>query len=181
MKINLTHACLWVGLSGFLGSCGTSTDKEQAAANNSASSVAAADSTDLLAPCNETAPPFEADAGRLFSDTAIARGLTRAHRNDNSDKTNCNKAYAFYFNEDSIKKVLDQDNAVGFRVYLAKNTGNRFKEDIIIVAVDKQGNDLFGPKPSTKTGAIADFYKMLGTPMKCPYNCDTKSGLYDTQ
>ncbi|GAB3223505.1 hypothetical protein GCM10027346_02590 [Hymenobacter seoulensis] len=173
MKTYFYRACLVGGVLGLLGSCSTSTDNEKAAAKSAASSPPP--------PACDTNPTFNPKAGTLFSEVERAEELTKTYRENNGQTQKCSKARAFYFNEDLVKQVLDQQDAVGFRVYLARNNKDGVKDEVILVGVNEKGQDLLGPIQGKTPGAIGSTYLMLGAPMKCPYNCDTSGRLYGSE
>ncbi|WP_141106432.1 hypothetical protein [Hymenobacter gelipurpurascens] len=120
---------------------------------------------------------FDADAGALFESIQKAKGLTKNHRNGRPHLAgNCNRGRAYYFKKEIVQTIMEQDSAVGIRIYNTRDGGD--KDGVIIVAVNRKGKDLLGSIPN-KGASIAKFasYRMGETDMKCPHNCDLDSPL----
>lgn len=69
---------------------------------------------------------------------------------------------AHYFGKLAIQTLIDQENAVGIRIYYALDEAG--KKQLIIVGVDEDGNDLYN-------GEIAE------RSVPCPSVCSTASPL----
>jgi hypothetical protein len=82
----------------------------------------------------------------------LAAEWTSNYRNSNPNSTK-----AHFFGIDILKKILQQENCIGIRMYYALNDSG--EQQLILVGADAQERD-------QTQGTIADFSS------RCPNNCD---------
>ncbi len=100
---------------------------------------------------------FDPNAGSLIPLEEAAE-MTRTYRDLNPDDT-----IAHYFSREIIDELLRDNSLVGIRMYYGLDPNNEKAKELILVGVDRDGNDV--------TSKVAD----KGT--KCPIVCSNANEL----
>lgn len=80
---------------------------------------------------------------------------------------------AHYFGSDIIQKLLDEDKSVGIRIYYAID--DKGKKQLLVVGVDKDGNDLLPAESSAGTGEGGEPF-IADQSFPCPMFCSGGGG-----
>ncbi|QEH42369.1 hypothetical protein [Chitinophaga sp. XS-30] len=121
---------------------------------------------------------FSRDSGEFISLLKGAK-LTQAFRIDQIDrKKHKNFTISAFFGEKKLHKLLDNPDAIGLRIYYGLDIDGDGKRDkrFVIVAVDKEGNDIL---PSSAPGFNKDAAgeDILDDGVSCPYDCPKGNAL----
>lgn len=115
---------------------------------------------------------FTRDSGSFIS---LIRGskMTQAFRIDQIDrKKHKDFLICSFYGEKKLRKLLDNPEAIGLRIYYGLDIDGDGKRDkkFVIVAVDEDGNDIL---PSAQQGFEKDTPQddILDGGVDCPYDC----------
>ncbi|WP_139925108.1 hypothetical protein [Hymenobacter sp. DG01] len=103
--------------------------------------------------------PFDPKAGNPIPEAQAAEHAKK-YKKKYKDNTSSN-----YCAEEPIRKLLDQPDCVGIRMYRALNPDDD-RHSIILVGVNEQGYDLLPGKQQAVAYLLIESYE------KCPSNCD---------
>lgn len=112
----------------------------------------------------------------MFSGTEKGVSLSVDQAKKKVQKFNCNRKKedikAHYFSKAFLKKILEQENAVGIRVYYGMN--EKADLDAVIVGVAANGDNLINQRIKSEKDAAGDCgYYSSGQP--CPRWCPSSS------
>jgi hypothetical protein len=116
---------------------------------------------------------FDAQAGQFFPSVDEAADWTRNYRDKHprlaADGSAKKVLYATYFGNDFLQKIMGQPGCVGLRFY--KATDSDKDSHILVVGVDKDGNDLVRRK--NENGEETEEVMVGNWGVQCPTWCST--------
>lgn len=145
-----TIALITIGSIAFLGCEGAGSEDE-------------AESHPLLQASNDTPDVvFNGNEDHMIG-LAAAQQMMAAFRDENPDE-----AYGWYFGKEAVERLINQNGAVGLRIYGGINPDGEFTP--VLMAVSADGNDINGIGLEK---ALEDSVIILEMAVPCPPYCCT--------